>query len=164
VISSMARRHQSEPYRTTTSGGPTKVFSRQDAAWIHVRARSVKTALSSAVFEWRAQRIASSAYCRNVSALDMTLSRLSAIAFDLPAFCTSEPKSVPYRRTASGQNRSVWPSLPIINLTVSFKEAWPSIEPRRVSAARYEQFRSATIQNPAQSFCRTTERLVARCL
>src|SRR5438132_8156492 len=47
------------------------MYSLCTAACVHVHARSIKACFSCSVLDLRAQRTASSAYCRNPSALDI---------------------------------------------------------------------------------------------
>jgi len=66
------------PYRALCSGGLSltpKMCSLCTAACVHVHASSIRACLSFSVFDWRAQRIASSAYSRNWSAFDIDPSR-----------------------------------------------------------------------------------------
>jgi hypothetical protein len=53
-----------------------KMCSLCTAACVHVQASSIRACLSFSVLDWRAQRIASSAYSRNGSAFDIDPSRL----------------------------------------------------------------------------------------
>jgi len=69
-------------YAALCSGGSsltTMGCSLRSAACVQVHARLIRTSCSFGLVERRAQRIASSAQCRNSSALDRTLSRLSGM-------------------------------------------------------------------------------------